>query len=430
MHNRRLAVTLVVLALVGTGCPSEPGSEPGPDAVPVESATAQQGGTVSFGVLGEPQTLDPYSPVASDLTYWLARPIFPSLYRQDLGGVVRRDLAASIVFSEGGATVVLEPRRWSDGAPVTARDVVASVRRARPPSGFARVRQARATGPRTVHLTGDVTDWEKTLATRAYVLPSGKARGLQLSAGPMAVTSRVPGLEIVYARNPEWEGDPPLLDRVRVQSIQSVEMMIALLERGKLDAAAVPSTVNIDERLDERRLAPLSSNAGETIVLDLEGAAPSRGTRAAIVRSIDREALAEGLIRDDGRLLRAPLPKAPSVSTRVAVQVAAPAGDELLQLMQRVIQAQLREHSIDAELVTIEPKTFYGDWERDDPTDVALRRRVGFTSVDGGTLDSFPLFEVDTVIAMRTQMLGLVSYTSLDGPLWDMERWSLVAASG
>ena len=423
MRARYLPVALVLAAVVLTACPADPGPEPGPDATPVPSATATRGGMVVFGVLGEPETLDPYSPVASDLTHWLGRPIFPSLYRIAPGGGPRPDLAASIVFLEGGAMVVLERRRWSDGSPVTARDVVASIRRAVPPSGFARIEDARATGPRTIQLTGDISNWEKTLATRAYVLPGGEARNLRVSAGPMVVRSRVPGLEVVYAPNPVWEGDPVLLDRVRVQSIQSVETMLALLERGRLDAAAVPSSVNIDERLEERGLTSVVGTGGETIVLDLSGSAPSQDVRAAIARAIDRRALAEGLIRDDGRLLRSRVMKGADVDATLAVQVAAPAGDELLLLMQRVIQRQLQRHSIEAELVVIEPETFYGSWERDDPADIALRR--GASVIAGTGPDSIPMFEVNTFIALRTNVLGLMPYASLDGPLWNVQAWSL-----
>lgn len=421
MRARLLPVALAAAAVVLTACPDDPASDPGSDVSSVPSSTPSPGGTVVFGVLGEPETLDPYSPVASDLTWWLGRPVFPSLYRRAPGGKPSPDLAASIVFFEGGATIVLEQRRWSDGKPVTAGDVVASIRRAVPPSGFARVEEARATGPRTVEMRGDVSNWEKALATRAYILPGGEAKNLKLSAGPFVVRSRVPGLEVVYGPNPAWTGKPPSLDRVRIQSIQSVETMLALLERGRLDAAAVPSTVNIDERLEERDLTPIVGEGGETIVLDLAGSAPTQASRAAIVRAIDRRALAEGLIRDDGRVLTSRVPKASAA--HLAIQVAAPAGDELLLLMQRVIQRHLQSESIDAELVVIEPETFYGAWERDDPVDVALRRRGVVTGSEG--LDSVPLFEVNTFIALRTDVLGLMPYASLEGPLWNVEAWSL-----
>lgn len=419
---------MAVLTLAA--CPSEPGADPDVDGAGSPSPTPVAGGTVVFGVLGEPESLDPYSPLASDLTYWLGRPVFPSLFRRAPGAAPEPDLAASIEVTGRAAVVELEPRRWSDGSAITAHDVVASIRRAAPPSGFARIDTARALGRRRLRLVAEGINWPSALATRAYVLPSGKPAGLRVSGGPMVVTSHVPGLELVYRPNPEWDGTPVSLDRVRVTSVLSVEMMIALLDRGELDAAAMPSAVNLDERLDEHSLGHAVTRAGEFIVLDLDGAAPSRATRVAIAGSIDPPVLQEGLIRDDGRQIELRIPEPPSRgSIRMAVQVSAPAGDELLTLMQRVIQRQLREHRIDAELVTIEPQRFYGDWEDTDPTDIALRRRFSPHGKLVGAFDEVPLFEVDTFIAHDATILGLVPNPSPDGPLWNVERWA-VATSG
>ena len=237
----------------------------------------------------------------------------------------------------------------------------------------------------------------------------------------MMVSSRAPGLGLDYRPNPRWTGQAPLLRRVAVRFTVSLEMMVALLRRDRLDAAALPSSVNLDERLDEIGIDHAQRPRAAAIYLDLEGTSPDRSVRERLVAQIDRGAIAEGLIRDDGEVADAPSVDAEPGGSAMAIQLAAPAGDELLTLMQRIIQRQMKDAGITVELVTIEPSTFYGSWARDDHADLALRRAP--SAPNTRALDAYPLFEVDSLIAWDGEVVGMAPHGGTDGPFWNIETW-------
>lgn len=419
--SRRICAALIAVVLLAA-CEPDRGD---PAGVPREDPSPQvrEGGRVTFGVLGEPATLDPYSDRASDLTYFLSRPVYRSLYRTMPDGVVESDLARSLT-SDGRRSVVVRLRRarWSDGSAITSRDVVRSVRQARYPSGFAGLR-ATAVNRRTIRLTGDTSgDWAVRLADGTFVVP--RRRDLTIGSGPFIVTRRVPGLELVYEPNPRAR-ENPYLDRIRVRFIADLEIMLALLENGDLDAAAPPSAMNLEERLAERGLSQAETAGRETIALDMTSAAED--LRASIAGSVDRDLIAEGLIRDQGSAFEFDLPQ-PRSGGDVEIQLGTASGDELLQLMQRVLQKNLSENDVRSELVQVDPSTFYGDWQIESPLDVALRREIAPRSRElkpANDLSWVPLFAVESFVAWKEGISGLVPNGGLEGPLWNAHEWRL-----
>jgi peptide/nickel transport system substrate-binding protein len=221
-RNRLIALAAVVAALAGCTTDVDSPVEPGRRA-PTEPP--DRSGRIVVGLPGEPPTLDPYSPVASELTWEVVRPVYPSLYRFLPDGKVEPALATSIDATGTSAQVTIREASWSDGRPITARDVVRSVRRARGPSGFARIDSARARGRRLVLLQGRVRNWQHALATVAFVLPGGKA-DRSVAGGPLRIESMIPGLEVVYRPNPMWWGSVGVR-KVVVRYTRGVEMLLA-----------------------------------------------------------------------------------------------------------------------------------------------------------------------------------------------------------
>jgi len=408
----------MLLASCDTGSPGEKTSPPTPEEQP-------RGGAVTVGVLGDTATLDPYDELATDLTRALATPAYRSLFRVLPDGEVASDLVdlEALRPAPGGATVELSPTRWSNGEELTARDVVRSVRRATAPSGFAGLR-ARAVGKLRVRFWGDVFgDWARRLALGTFVVPA--ERGLEVASGPFVVRRHVPGFEVVYEPNPEWSGDPPLLDGLTVRFVSSAQMLLELLERGRLDAAVLPSSINLDDRLEEMNIAYDRTSGWETITLDLRNVSTPE-MRAAVIAAIDRKHIAEGLIRDEGEQLGLDPPPGNGAVSEILLATAG--GDELLQLMQRLMQKHLATKDIKAELIQIDPATFYGEWDTDGPQDVALRREVvaRFSRPRvPDDLSRFPLFSVDTFVAFREELHGVVANGTVGGPLWNAHEWLL-----
>jgi ABC-type transport system substrate-binding protein len=397
-------------------------------------------GAATFGVVGSPATLDPYSRVASDLTYELAVPVYPSLFRFDPRGRPHPYLAAGMKHIPGGVRVKLRSASWSDGHPVTAADVVRTWRRARSPSGLGRVTSARAAGKRSVELRGRIDDWKQALATVAYILPRG--RPARVSAGPFLVKSYTPGLQIVFVRNPKW-WHRPCLRTVKVQFVQSLETLLLLLKSGRLDAAAPPSSVNLDEQLAALGIHHSDALGWESIELRFSHGGLTRPERLSFGAAVDRRALARGFIRSEGRPATTLYPapgatgaRGPWSNLRGAVSpihsrvtVSVPNGDELLELVQRALQIQMAGLAPDLELVGIDPQTFYGPWRLHNPTQVALLRRAGAPGLGGDDAayrdrSAVPLFQVATVVAWNDGLDGLRADPTFDGPLWNMAKWS------
>jgi ABC-type oligopeptide transport system substrate-binding subunit len=395
---------------------------------------------VRFGVVGSPATLDPYSPVASELTYELAVTVYPSLYRFDPRGHAHPYLARAIESTGGGVRVRLRRARWSDGRPVSAADVVRTWRRARRPSGFSRVTSAHALGPREVELHGHVRDWKQALSTLSFVLPGGRPR--RLSAGPFRVTSYTPGHRIVFERNRQWWARPALAT-LTVEFVQSLQVLLLLLGEGKLDAAAPPSSVNLDSRLDAIGVQHSDSLGWESVQLRFTGNGLTLAERRSLGAAVDRAQLARGFIRNEGRISTTLTPGPGADGARGPwshglragapiqhrVTLSAPSGDELMELVQRALQIQMKTAAPDLELVSIDPQTFYGPWTTNNPTQVALSRTSGAPGFGRDTgayrhARALPLFEVATVVAWRDGLTGLRADPTFDGPFWNVERWT------
>ena len=88
-----------------------------------------RGGSYSEGVLGPLETLNPIF-ARSSAEKSAARLMFASLYNYDTTGHIKRDLAESVTVNEAETEYTVKLRRnlkWSDGAPLDARDVVFTV---------------------------------------------------------------------------------------------------------------------------------------------------------------------------------------------------------------------------------------------------------------------------------------------------------------
>ena len=436
----KLLAAFALVAVLSAACDlgDTPGTPPSGGGDPTPAIV--RGGSATFGVYGEPATLDPHSPLASDLTYALARPVLRSLYRFTPEGDAVPDLVRTLQESGEVATIELVKARWSDGRPITSRDVAATIRRAQPPSGLASIENVSRRGPRRLVITGGVVDWPELLARISFVTPAGRERDVY--SGPFLVASSVPGLQVVLEPNPVSETDP-YLDRVTVRFTEGVDFLIGLLADARLDAAWLPSSVNLEQRLAELGLSYEGALGWERIYLDLSGADLSENEIRQLARALDRSQIERGFIRREGRIANTLHPEPGSTgaqgpyarifrgTTREPageLQLSAPIGDELLELVQRLAQVQLDGAGFDVELVNVDARRFYGEWAAEDPIAAAVRRAAGAPGWQApeGTLDRLPLFHVSSVLAAGEQLQGLEVNPTIDGPFWNAELWHLL----
>jgi peptide/nickel transport system substrate-binding protein len=108
------------------------GSPPRGWTIPVASAAGPvKGGTLKVAQIGDPPTLDPMSTTA-DVTATDGQSIFESLFVLDANGVPQPMLATGANWSDGSLTLTMPLRPgvlFHDGTPMTAADVVASLKR-------------------------------------------------------------------------------------------------------------------------------------------------------------------------------------------------------------------------------------------------------------------------------------------------------------
>jgi peptide/nickel transport system substrate-binding protein len=142
--------------------------------------------------------------------------------------------------------VLREGQRFSDGRPVTARDVAASLQAALRRSWENRDYLRAIASVRTIderRLEIETRASNLNLLTRlpwGYVLP---AEDLERSpvppvgTGPYRLESREPGTGFVLARNPHHRGAAPAFQRARFVVVPEPERRIAMVERGEAQLA-------------------------------------------------------------------------------------------------------------------------------------------------------------------------------------------------
>lgn len=369
-------------------------------------------------MIGSPSTLDPYDSLASDLTYAVVRPVYPSLYRFLPDGTPQEDLARSIQERRRSAIVQLRRGLWSNGRPITARDVAASAARATHPSGFAGLK-VTVVDQRTVRFSGRVDDWEERLAALTFVLPAGRA-GVAYG-GPFSIAHHTQGYELALRRNAEYFGPRAESPALTIRFVQDLDLMLLLLERGKLDAAAPLATVNLDQRLDEFGLEHERRLGWEGIWLDFTFSPLNEVERSSLVSGVEWRKLAETFVRADGELL---IPENSGDGGAVVVNetLIGSSSDELVALLMRGAWFQLDGAGHKIELLRVDPKVFYGEWKADSPTGVAIRRRTGGPGISdplGAGEDSLPAFEIATYVTWRPGVEGVGANPTLEGPLWN-----------
>ena len=212
----------------------DPALPPDFACLPYAKADAPKGGTLRLGALGAFDNLNPYGVNAGSTALGLAGPVYESLMARsnDEPFTLYGHIAQGIETSEARDEVIfhLDPlARFSDGAPLTARDVLFSFdllkRKGRPQqrAAFSLVRSVSASDDRTIRfdLTG-ADDWELPLilalmpALPAHAMTEKRfaEEGLAppLGSGPYVVAEVKPGERLVLRRDPAyWAANKPVV---------------------------------------------------------------------------------------------------------------------------------------------------------------------------------------------------------------------------
>lgn len=190
------------------------------------------------------------------LNYVMAAPVAEGLMTVDSSGALAPGLALGVERPDPLTWVYdLDPAAvFSNGAPVTAQDVLASVNAAKDtqlsPSTapyWAALKSVRVSGERQITFVTAYEDvafgWVPTTVDALWVMPATawKRKGLGgpgaplIGSGPYAITSFVPSSHVELARNPHWRGQAGRAATIRVDFIPDDTTRLLAWQSGAMD---------------------------------------------------------------------------------------------------------------------------------------------------------------------------------------------------
>lgn len=328
---------------------------------------------------------------------------------------------------------------WSDGRPISGDDLRftwQTILDRRWPvatrDGYDRITEVRVVDPKHVTLFFDrpYARWRDLFSGGLGVLPKhalqatrfdrALATAWPVSGGPFVLKSWRRGLEIVLERTPNPWGDEAYLDRIRIQFVPDVVTAFQLLRARKVDALGPYAAIDLQRR---GKLVPGSSvtsdigSAWTGLLFNVRTPEISDvHVRRALALSLDRAAIAEGLVREEGRKLdglAAPSDAEPAAFRQfrpnleaadrlldaagwsggsggrskggrdLSVTVATAGAEELPERVLRALHAQADRSGFDLNVVSLDPDRFWRDWLRGSRFEAAF---VTFRDAPGGNL--------------------------------------------
>jgi ABC-type transport system substrate-binding protein len=473
----------VAVACTGDDAPRPPASPTQPPATDA---------TLRLGYAQEPPTLDPLGAAgASTATRDILRPLMPSLFALDAKLKPRPELAAAwpratdITFDPFTVRVTLRAATWSDGEPITARDVRFTWERLRAgPTGYRYrvLNDVRAVDARHVELHFDrvVRRWWALFSIDDLVLPAHAYsnawnRAPTVSGGPFVFEEWTPGLRVRMVRNRRYWGAPAPLAGIDVVFVPDDETRFQLMKRGELDAMFSEGESNVGRRSRAHgfppRDGPLAAEAGASGAfgptwweLNLDPERVTAPVARAVVEAVHPTLVAE-ILEDSARPLNAIPPdfssepdpfmpwrgrgslreattlldhgRVPGGAVRYEFQLVFPRTGGAGSIA-AFIHFRLREIGITAELVGVQPDVFEERWVAGDEAEAMVRLRRGADAPDAASYASASAepgsAPVDDQVAtagsqISRERLAQGAVTGLARDPWASVQRGLVAAS-
>jgi peptide/nickel transport system substrate-binding protein len=315
-----VGVTLGAVAALSAACGSSPGSPAEAAGAPVRS------GTLTVAI---PDTIDGWNPDSAVqlATYQLIRQVeAPLLEVSPDGQRIQPGLAASWSYNNARTvlTLHLQPKAaFSDGSPVTAKDVVFSARQWMSGTQYGLLystflKGATAVGKDTVRL--ELTAPSSALLgiltwSNSAVLPAGfggkSAKAFYaepIGAGPFAIESSTDH-RIVLTRNPHyWQSGRPYLDSIVYDVVADTSQRLLQVRSGDVGMAdRVPTDfLSTVSRPDVVTSVPSSSMS--VLTFGKKGPTADVWFRKAVSLAIDRAALVSSVYEKKATVAKGLLP--------------------------------------------------------------------------------------------------------------------------
>ncbi len=264
-RSPRLAVGLLAATLV-VGVPVAAAANTSHRGPAARAAASSPDGTLVLANAVKVDTLDPEANSLNE-SIWLDQNLYSRLYQPNPSGTgLIPDLATGYTISDHNLvyTFHLRAAKWSNGTPVTAADVVYSVKRTIAYAGgwgflLTALRSVTAPNPSTVVFTlsqphaplvADLAMYAYSVVPEALVSSEKEGaftKQVQVSSGPFYVSSYNPNSEVDLTPNPYYYGIKPKIHEVRVLIVPNANTRVLLLESGKADVIENPPSNLVSE---------------------------------------------------------------------------------------------------------------------------------------------------------------------------------------
>ncbi|MER5719050.1 ABC transporter substrate-binding protein [Streptomyces sp. NPDC002132] len=282
------------------------------------SAKPVKGGTLRVGALGRAGALtrDPHGTQANESDYLIISLVYDTLTVPGVKPNTVPRLAASWKASADLKTwrfTLAEGAAFHDGSPVTAEDVVFSLKRLRAtPAGASRLpgiqeKNISAEGDDTVVVVSDYPNAELPLLVRltTFVIPKGttdKDMAEAPGTGPFKL-DWFRGGNARLVRNENWYGGDVFLDAIEVKIFESPQAMASALLAGQIDLASNVGAVaarTAESRKDIQTVRRPNDMAMPLVMRTSGGPFADLRVRQALRLAVDREAMVEQVLSGYG----------------------------------------------------------------------------------------------------------------------------------
>lgn len=318
-HGRFTAGSIAILAagaaLLGCGEKAQTTSSPG--------GTAASGtGTVTVSIPGDIDNFDPYTNQLIQYEWAIRSTVFDTLVKYDEQLKIVPGVATPKANADATrfSFALRDGVRFSDGEPLDAKAVVASLKRAAASKGIYSARLTdveRYATPdaRTVQITLNRPDasFLDGLAKIALVAPKhfAAAKREPVGSGPFTFESWTPNDQIVLKRNDAYWGEKPAYARLVLKPIKDEQIALNQIYSGQLDVlgSAQTSTVKQADRNRVSVVEPKSSNSIALVeLMGKSGRLADPRLRQALAYAFDRKAIRQIAYAGRGDSEWSPLP--------------------------------------------------------------------------------------------------------------------------
>lgn len=285
-------------------------------AEPSGDETPRTGGTLRVGALGKPDALtkDPHALLANNSDFLIMSLVYDALTVPGGDTGVQGRLMESWEVEDDARTwtfTIADGATFHDGSPVTADDVVASMRRIIvdmdaafkvpvPPDSITALDDHR------VRMVTEEANSQLPLLLRlvTFTTKRGEDPTAFVGTGPFKLDSYADG-NARLVRNDEWHGPKPYLDAIEVTRFDSTDAMYNALRGGQIDVATTAGALSAQLAEKDKNLVlhRRPNDMALPIVMRVaDGPFADVRVRTAMRLAADRDALVEQALSGYGEV--------------------------------------------------------------------------------------------------------------------------------